>query len=162
MTLPRPQLTPSLEIRVALPSDLPEMTRIRTSVRENHASVEELAARGITPASIIAMMATDSRTWLALVDGVPAGFSMGIVHRATIYALFIHPDYEGRGIGKRLLAEAENWLFGQGCEELWLDTGQEPEIRAHGFYLRQGWTLKGLGDPGELRYIKRRPAVAQR
>jgi GNAT superfamily N-acetyltransferase len=162
MNMPRPESTAQIEIRIALPSDLPEMTRIRTSVRENHMSVEELAARGITPASLIAMMATDSRTWLALVDGVPAGFSMGIVHKATVYALFIHPDYEGRGIGKRLLAEAEAWLFAQGCAELWLDTGEEPEIRAHGFYLRQGWILKGPGDPGELRYIKCRPAAARR
>lgn len=162
MKLPRPQPIPSLEIRIAVPGDLPEMTRIRTSVRENHASVEELAARGITPASIIDMMATNSRTWLALVDGLPAGFSMAIAPKATVYALFIHPDHEGRGIGKRLLAETETWLFEQGCAELWLDTGEEPEIRAHGFYLRQGWTLKGPGDPGELRYIKRRPAAAQR
>ena len=157
--LPRPQSTASIEIRVALPSDLPEMTRIRTSVRENHSSVEEMAARGITPVRIIEMMATNSRTWLALVDGVPAGFSMSIAPKATVFAVFIHPDYEGRGIGKLLLAEAESWLFEQGCDEIWLDTGQEPEIRAHGFYLTQGWALKGPGDPGELRYIKRRPMM---
>lgn len=140
-----------------MPGDLPEMTRIRTSVRENHMSVEEMAAVGITPASVIEMMATTSRCWIASVDGQPAGFSIAIAPKATVFALFVHPQFEGHGIGARLLAEAEAWLFGQGCDEIWLDTGATPEIRAHGFYLRQGWRVKGPGAPGELRYIKGRP-----
>ncbi len=134
------------------------MTRIRTSVRENHMSVEEMAAIGITPASVIEMMATTSRAWIASIGGRPAGFSMAIAPRATVFALFVHPDFEGRGIGARLLSEAEAWLFDQGCDEIWLDTSTTPDIRAHGFYLRQGWRAKGPGAPGELRYTRRRRA----
>ena len=35
-----------------------EITRLRTSVKENHLSVEEMAERGITPAGILADLRT--------------------------------------------------------------------------------------------------------
>ena len=151
-----------IDIRIAVPSDMDAMARIRTSVRENHMSVEGMAAVGITPASVLEMLATTSRGWMASIDQVPAGFAIANAAKATVFAMFVHPDYEGRGIGKRLLAETESWLFAQGCDEIWLDTGQEPKIRAHGFYRRLGWILSGPSVPGELRYIKRRPVDMQR
>ncbi len=41
-------------IRTARPDDLPAITQLRTSVTENHLSVEQMAERGITPQSVIA------------------------------------------------------------------------------------------------------------
>jgi len=43
-------------IRIATAEDLPQITHVRTSVLENHMSVEDLAQRGITPQTIIEQM----------------------------------------------------------------------------------------------------------
>jgi dimethylamine monooxygenase subunit A len=142
-------------IRPFEPADMADVTRIRTSVRENHLSVAQMAALGITPASFLELLNTTGRAWVAAIDETLVGFSVANAGKSTLFGLFVQPDHEGMGIGKGLLAEAEAWLFAQGCREIWLDTGAEPELRAHGFYRRQGWALKGPGVPGELRYIKR-------
>lgn len=43
-------------IRRARIEDLPAITQVRTSVRKNHLSVEQMAARGITEATVAAAM----------------------------------------------------------------------------------------------------------
>ena len=57
-------------IREAQPEDLPAMTHVRTSVRENHLSVEGMAALGITPETTTAgMIAGHYGSWVAEHDG---------------------------------------------------------------------------------------------
>ncbi|MFN8456023.1 MAG: methyltransferase [Anaerolineae bacterium] len=48
---------------------------IRTSVRENYQSLEELAALEVTPASIVEMLHSTGRAWLAEVDHRPVAFA---------------------------------------------------------------------------------------
>ena len=61
-------------IRVATEADVPAIFEVRTSVRENHLSLEGLAARGITPASVAEMIRTTMRAWVAEVDGEVVAF----------------------------------------------------------------------------------------
>src|SRR5690606_15528366 len=61
-----------VRIRPAGLGDIATLFAIRTSVRENHQSVEELAGIGVTPETIAAMLLSTSRAWIAEVDGVPA------------------------------------------------------------------------------------------
>ncbi len=148
---------PHIELRTVEPADLPAITIIRTSVLENHLSVDEMAARGITEAGIAAEMATGNlRGWVALVGGVPAAFSYARRAESTIFAMFVQPGFEGLGLGRRLMAASEDWLFAQGVKDIWLTTDENPAIRAHGFYQRLGWVTDWAVEAGEVTYWKRR------
>jgi ribosomal protein S18 acetylase RimI-like enzyme len=57
--------------------------------------------------------------------------------------LAVLPEYEGRGIGRRLLGQAVRWLRASGCERVWLATNPDPSGRAFGFYRAQGWRPTG-------------------
>lgn len=129
-------------IRAGVIADLPEITRIRTSVTENHLSVEQMAELGITHDSIGAeMRAGDLGCWVALENGAVAGFSMADRRDASIFALFMDAAQEGKGHGTALLAACEAWLRQQGHVEASLTT--ERDSRAFRFYLRRGWRDTG-------------------
>ena len=126
-------------IRKARPEDMPAITDVRISVTENHLSVEQMAERGITPASIIAeMVAGHLGAWVAEEKGHIVAFAMADRRDASIFALFTRPGCEGRGHGSALLAEAEAWLAARGHREFWLSTARGS--RADKFYARKGWT----------------------
>lgn len=115
------------------------ITHVRTSVIENHLSVAQMAAIGITPDSVIAdMTAGHLGCLVAEENGAIVGFSMADRRDGGLFALFVLPEQEGRGHGTALLAAAEQWLAARGITEAWLSTG--PETRAFAFYLRHGWT----------------------
>lgn len=131
--------------------DLPAMTHLRTSVRENHLSVEGMAALGITPESVIAELnAGHLGGWVAEEDGVILSFSMADRRDGHIFALFTMPGFEGRGYGTRLLSLATGWLREQGWERVWLST--DPGTTADRFYAARGWTRGELRPNGEVVY----------
>ncbi len=146
-----------MQITLATPDDIGTLFDIRTGVTQNHQSRQELAALGVTAERLAEMLQTRSRAWLAHVDGAAAGFSMADSARATVFALFVRPGFEGRGIGRRLMAEAEDWLFGQGWDQIWLATGGDESLRALGFYGHLGWVPAGVLDDGQIRFVKRQP-----
>jgi GNAT superfamily N-acetyltransferase len=53
-------------------------------------------------------------------------------------------EYEGRGIGKRLLEQAVAWLRSRGWRRVWLATNPDPKVRSYGFYRAHGW--RGTGE----------------
>ncbi|HYG86530.1 MAG TPA: GNAT family N-acetyltransferase [Azospirillum sp.] len=147
----------SMYVREAKQDDVEILFHIRTSVKENHQSREEIAALGITPESVSRMLESDAKAWLCEIDGCPAGFSMAKSSERTVFALFVLPEYEGRGAGRALLRAAEDWLFGQGIAEIWLTTGADESLRAPGFYRHLDWHPVGREEDGSIRYIRRAP-----
>ena len=149
-----------MNIRVAQRDDIETLFEIRTSVVENYQSREEIAELGITPKSVAAMLETDCCAWIAEIDAQPIGFSIANAAEKTIFGIFILPAFEGRGAGRALMHAAENWLWFKGSEEIWLVTGNDPSLRAYGFYLHLNWIPVGIessGDfKGEMKFIKRR------
>lgn len=143
-------------IRAATESDVPAIFDVRMSVRENRATFESLADLGVTPESMRAILGTAAHAWVAEEGGRTVGFAMVIPSHGSVFAIFVRPEFEGRGIGKALLARAEEWLFGTGREEIWLQTNSDPGARANGFYEHLGWTNQGVQRNGQLRYTKRR------
>ncbi|MGE0213472.1 MAG: GNAT family N-acetyltransferase [Parvibaculaceae bacterium] len=126
------------------------MTRLRTSVRENHMSVEDMAAIGITGESIAAELdAGHLAGWIAE-DGMIVSFSMADRRDGHIFGLFTMPGFEGRGYGTRLLSLATGWLREQGWDRVWLST--DPGTTADRFYAARGWTRGELRPNGEVMY----------
>ncbi|MDJ0772310.1 MAG: GNAT family N-acetyltransferase [Mastigocoleus sp. MO_167.B18] len=139
-----------MNIREAQIEDVETMFEIRTSVTENHQSREEIAELGITPETVTQMLQTDCCAWIADIDDKPIGFSIANATEKTILGLFVLPSFEGRGAGKAVLQKAEEWLFSQDIEEIWLLTGNDPNLRAYGFYLHLGWKPVGVIKDGEM------------
>ncbi|MGW6907179.1 GNAT family N-acetyltransferase [Streptomyces sp. NPDC054940] len=63
-------------------------------------------------------------------------------HRAELVKLMVHRDARGRGLGRRLLASAEEAAIGAGVTLLHLDT--ETDSPAEGLYGSAGWTRAGV------------------
>ena len=129
-------------IRAGQIADLPEITRIRTAVTENHLSLAQMAEMGITHATIGAAMGEGHLgCWVATDGEAIAGFSMADRRDGSIFALFMDEAHEGKGHGSALLAACEAWLKQQGHAVARLDTGRD--TRAFAFYQRRGWRETG-------------------
>jgi L-amino acid N-acyltransferase YncA len=149
----------SATIRIASAHDIDALFDIRTSVQENYQGLEELAGIGFTHDSVREMLDADARAWIAEVGGEAVAFSMAKRAQRVVFAVFVRPGHEGRGLGRALMQRAEAWLFGSGADEIQLTTGSDPSLRAHGFYRRIGWKEDGPGTDGQVRYVRRRPVV---
>ena len=149
-----------MKIREAKLEDIETLFEIRTSVIENHQSREEIAALGITPDSVAQMLQTDCCAWIAEIGGQPIGFSIADATEKTIFGIFVLPSFEGRGAGRALMQRAEDWLWSKEIEEIWLVTGNDPNLRAYGFYLHLDWISVGVESDGmmkgEMKFVKRR------
>jgi GNAT superfamily N-acetyltransferase len=137
-------------LRQAIQSDIPAMQRVRLAVREN-----TLSDPGrITVADYAAALEDLGRTWVVESGGEIAAFATGY-KSGSIWALFVHPDHEGRGYGKVLHSTVVNWLWSLGHRRLWLTT--KPGTRAERFYISRGWQPGGIASSGELRLELTRP-----
>lgn len=143
-----------INIRAAQSADIETLFQIRTSVVENYQSREELASLGITPQTIADMLQSHCCAWIAEIHSEPIAFAMADVAERSIFALFVLPDFEGRGAGRRLMEQAEAWLWSQGPDPIWLLTGNDPALRAYGFYQHLGWTPVGVAADGQIKLIK--------
>jgi GNAT superfamily N-acetyltransferase len=119
--------------RQANSADIPAMSRIRLSVTENVLS---------DPGRVTAAMYEDfldksGRGWVAEEAGEILAFCYADKINASIWALFVRPGHEGRGLGKSLLRQAVDWLFEIGHERVHLST--TAGTRADRFYAAQGW-----------------------
>jgi GNAT superfamily N-acetyltransferase len=134
-----------VRIRIATPADIPAMHRIRLSVREN---VLRDAAR-VQPPDYAQRLSGAGRGWVALEDDAVVGFGIADAATRNVWALFVDPAFEGRGIGRTLHDELLGWLFDQGPEPVWLTT--EPGTRAEQFYTVAGWQFVRVEPGGERR-----------
>jgi GNAT superfamily N-acetyltransferase len=95
------------------------------------------------------------QSWVCEVEGRVVGFSAAALRDASIWALFVLPEFEGRGIGKRLLALATDWLFAQGAPQIVLGTAAA--TRADAFYAKLGWRRGEMRDDLEVEFTLDRP-----
>lgn len=144
----------SLAIRRATAADGATLFRIRIAVRENTMTLAQLAAAGVTPRSVRQLLEGSGAAWIAEEQGRALGFSMADAAQGTVFALFVLPGQEGRGIGRALLRLAEGWLAAQGWRRAWLLTGAARGLRAPGFYRRMGWQARGGAPRGERRFVR--------
>jgi GNAT superfamily N-acetyltransferase len=125
-------------------ADIEAMFSVRARTRQNPVSQARLATWGITSASSAADMASGKmRGWGCFQDTDLVGFCNGDGTTGEVLVLAVLPEYEGRGIGSRLLSHVVDWLRSSGHARPWLAASPDPEIRAHGFYRALGWQPTG-------------------
>ena len=128
-----------MNIREITLADIPALFLVRPRTRENALTVEELRALGITPESVAAGLAGKTRGWVCEAASEVVGFCMAERTTGELLVIALLPEYEGRGIGGRLMQQAERWLAQSGCTRAWLTTDLDPTLRAYGFYRHRGW-----------------------
>lgn len=143
----------NISTRLALSSDIKGIFDVRTSVKENHLSREEMEQMGITEKIVIEMIEKSRCAWVAEDDGKVIGFSMILPYEACLFAAFVLPEYEGGGVGRSLVGLAEQELF-KHHDAAWLET--DKNSRAAEFYRRLGWIEKENVNESDIRLEKLR------
>lgn len=135
-----------MTIREALLTDIPQLQVIRLAVKENR-----LSDPALVPASAYeTYLELRGKGWVAEEEGSILGFAIVDLEDANVWALFVHPEAEGKGMGKALHDTLVSWYFAQTDQPLWLSTA--PGTRAETFYRRAGWTETGLYGKGEIKF----------
>ena len=141
--------------REATREDIPSMRALRLAVRENVLS----DPNRITFEMYESYLGARGKTWVCVADGEIAGFSSAASFDNSIWALFVSEKYEARGIGKRLLQIAVEWLFGAGASVISLSTAEN--TRADRFYESLGWTRGEIDHRGEVHYTLKNQGFAR-
>lgn len=126
--------------------DINALSEVRLSVKENALS----NPNRITFEMYQRYLTEIGKGWLYEEKGKVIGFSVACVEDFSIWALFIQPEFEGKGIGTKLLNLATKWLFESGASNISLTTAVN--TRADNFYERSGWTRGAIGSDGEVCY----------
>ncbi len=132
--------------REALLADIPQIQIVRHAVKENILSNPLL----VTDEDCANFIAVRGKGWVCEIENTIVGFAIADLQEHNIWALFIHPDYEAKGIGKTLHGLMMDWYFSKTDITVWLGTA--PGTRAQQFYLQQGWTNVGTVNKGEVKF----------
>lgn len=133
-------------IRQATLADIPGMQMVRHAVKENMLSDPAL----VPDHDVADYIIRRGRGWVSTAGEKITGFSIVSVTDKNVWALFVHPEQEGSGLGRKLHDSMLNWYFSQTEDTLWLST--EAGTRAETFYRKAGWTESGLYGKGEIRF----------
>jgi ribosomal protein S18 acetylase RimI-like enzyme len=124
--------------------DFTRSVEIRGMTGDNEISAEVLEELGVTEETWVPLIRDGSIVGVvAESNDVVIGFCSGDTESGEVLVLALLPEYEGQGIGTKMLALVSEKLFALGYERLWLAASADSEIRAHGFYRHLGWIPTG-------------------
>lgn len=135
-----------MQIRTATLNDIYEIQVIRNLVKENRLSDPSL----VPDHDVEDYMLRRGRGWVCENETGLLGFSIADLVDHNIWALFVHPDHEGKGVGKVLHDAMMNWYFDNTDHPVWLGTA--PGTRAESFYRKAGWRENGMHGKGEIKF----------
>lgn len=135
-----------MKIREASTADIQQIQIVRNSVKENTLSDPDL----VTDADCEEFITVRGKGWVCEIDNEIVGFAIADLKEHNIWALFLHPDFERRGIGKQLHDTMLDWYFKQTTHSAWL--GTSPKTRAEVFYRKAGWKEIGIHGNGEIKF----------
>lgn len=127
-------------------NDIAQIQFVRHAVKENRLSDPAL----VTDQDVEEYMTNRGKGWVCEQDGKIVGFAIVDLVANNVWALFILPEFEGKGIGKKLHQVMIDWYFVHTREKIWL--GTEPNSRAETFYRMQGWKEAGIHGNGEIKF----------
>ncbi|MFN0032095.1 MAG: GNAT family N-acetyltransferase [Flavobacteriales bacterium] len=135
-----------MNIRHAIAKDISQIQVVRNAVKENTLSDPSL----VTDEDCMIYITERGRGWVCEVDGEIVGFAIADLKDNNIWALFLRPEFEGRGIGRQLHHTMLHWYFAQTNKTVWLSTS--PGTRAEAFYRKAGWIAVGSYGKGEIKF----------
>ena len=135
-----------MAVRLATVDDISAMHKVRMSVRENQLS----DPTRVTEDDYRLFIEQRGRGWVYESDNDIVGFGVVDLVDRNIWALFVDPQHEGKGIGSALLNAMVAHAFEAGSGSLWLTT--TPGTRAERFYRQSGWREAGIAENGEIRF----------
>lgn len=135
-----------MHFREATLEDIRAMQVVRHSVKENVLSNPAL----VTDEDCEEYITRRGRGWVCEVDKQVLGFAIADLADNSIWALFVDPAHEGRGIGRQLHDAMLRWYFEQTDKTVWLTTA--PSTRAAAFYEKAGWKATGTKANGEIKF----------
>lgn len=132
--------------REAQIEDISQIQTVRNSVKENTLSNPNL----VTDADCEDFLFNRGKGWVCEIQNQIVGFSIVDLQDNNIWALFLHPEFEKKGIGKKLHELMLDWYFVQTKTNIWL--GTSPNTRAESFYRKAGWKEIGIYGKGEIKF----------
>ena len=127
-----------MNFRQAIPEDIPQIQIVRNSVKEN-----QLSNPNLIPDELVEEFITKrGKGFVCEIDDKIVGFSIVDFVENNVWALFLLPEFEGKGIGKKLHQLMLDEYFSKTKETIWLST--EANSRAENFYKKQGWKNAGF------------------
>ena len=132
--------------REAQTSDIPQLQIVRNSVKENMLSDPAL----VPDKDVEDYINRRGKGWVCEINSKIAGFAIVSVTDHNVWALFIQPASEKKGMGMKLHGIMMDWYFTRTAEMIWLGTA--PGTRAEAFYRKAGWREAGTHGKGEIKF----------
>lgn len=132
--------------REAKIDDIKQIQIVRNSVKENTLSDPDL----VTDEDCIEFITVRGKGWVCEIDKKIVGFAIADLKDNNIWALFLDPEFEKKGIGQQLHKIMLDWYFAQTKNTVWL--GTEFKTRAENFYRKAGWIEVGLHGKKEIKF----------
>lgn len=132
--------------REAKIEDIKQIQVVRNAVKENTLSNPNL----VTDQDCEEFMTVRGKGWVCEIDNTIVGFAIADLKENNIWALFLDPEFEGKGIGQKLHKIMLDWYFTQTKHTVWLGTAFN--TRAENFYKKAGWTEVGLHGTKETKF----------
>jgi len=133
-------------IREAIIEDIKQIQVVRNSVKENTLSDPGL----VTDKDCEEFLTVRGKGWVYETGNKIVGFSIVDLVENNVWALFVDPEFEKKGIGKLLHDTMIDWYFLQTKKNIWL--GTSPHTRAERFYRKSGWNEIGTHGKGEIKF----------
>ena len=126
--------------------DIKQIQLVRNSVEENTLSNPNL----VTDEDCAAFITERGKGWVCEINNTIVGFAIADLQENNIWALFLDPAFEKKGIGQQLHKLMLDWYFTQTKTTVWLGTGFN--TRAVNFYRKAGWVETGLHGTKEIKF----------
>ncbi len=136
----------SMIFREAQISDIKQIQLVRNAVRENVLSDPAL----VSDYDCEEFLTRRGKGWVCKIENRLVGFAIADLKENNIWALFVHFEFEGKGIGGKLHEMMLSWYFTQNKKNVWL--GTEPRTKAERFYKKHGWRETGLHGKNEIKF----------
>lgn len=135
-----------MTIREAHIDDIRQIQIVRNSVIENTLSDPAL----VSDEDCVEFLTKRGKGWVCAIGEEIVGFSIVDLTTNNIWALFVKPGFDKKGIGKQLHNIMLDWYFRQTQKAVWLGTA--PHTRAESFYRKAGWVEIGTHGKGEIKF----------
>lgn len=132
-------------IREVTIGDIAAIHEVRMAVKENILNNPSL----VTHEDYVRYITIAGKGWVYEAEGTIVGFAIVSLDESNVWALFVDPYFENKGIGTQLHDTMLNWFFAFSKKTIWLSTA--PGTRAEIFYRKNGWQEVGMKN-GEVKF----------